>query len=349
MRASLAQLAAAVLRQYPSGPAAPAGIASRVEPVVTLLGAVLLAFTLAAMPLVMRLFAWIAGIDSAGIDNATTGGASIGGAELGSADVASCDAASADAASAGVESAAMSSDARTQPPAWGFVQIAAVLAWIIFFSLAMHAVLPADGETALVGILVRSALLLGTSALIILLIAIVRDPRGLAALGLRGGRTLRSAIAAWFAYVANVPGLIGLALLSGWLLDRMGIDRGAQSVLVKFLELDAADVPLALVLGVAVMPFLEELAFRAFLQPVLVRRLGSKLGIVATSLVFGGLHGAGAFLPIFGLSVLLGVVMLRTERLVACWAVHALHNGVVFAVARAHPELFPHGAWLAIP
>src|SRR4051812_45623037 len=97
---SLAELAA-VLRQYPSGPWAP--VPSKVEPVVTLLGVVLLAFTLAAMPLVMRLFSWIAGIDPSTAPSAPR-----------------------------------------SRPAWGFVQIAAVVAWIVFFSLAMHFVLPRE-------------------------------------------------------------------------------------------------------------------------------------------------------------------------------------------------------------
>lgn len=38
-------------------------------------------------------------------------------------------------------------------------------------------------------------------------------------------------------------------------------------------------------------PLAEELAFRGFLMPLLVRSFGPAIGIVATGLLFGGLHG----------------------------------------------------------
>ena len=36
-----------------------------------------------------------------------------------------------------------------------------------------------------------------------------------------------------------------------------------------------------------------------------------------------------SFLPIFALSLVLGAVMLRTQRIFAAWAVHAAHNGLM--------------------
>jgi membrane protease YdiL (CAAX protease family) len=84
-------------------------------------------------------------------------------------------------------------------------------------------------------------------------------------------------------------------------------------------------------LAVLVLPYFEELIFRGFLQPLLVQNLGDRGGVVATSAVFAALHGASPFLPIFGLSLILGGVMLRTQRLVGSFAVHALHNGLMLA------------------
>ncbi len=48
------------------------------------------------------------------------------------------------------------------------------------------------------------------------------------------------------------------------------------------------------------------------------------------------LHGPSAFLPIFGLSLVLGAVMLRTQRLVAAWGIHALHNGIQVAALQVN-------------
>src|SRR5262249_42104447 len=56
-----------------------------------------------------------------------------------------------------------------------------------------------------------------------------------------------------------------------------------------------------------------------------------------TSFVFAALHGSGAFLPIFALSLVLGGTMLRTQRLFAVWTVHAAHNGLMFLVLYSMP------------
>ena len=83
---------------------------------------------------------------------------------------------------------------------------------------------------------------------------------------------------------------------------------------------------------IVVLPFFEELIFRGFLQPLLVQNLGDRGGVFLTSLVFALPHGDSAFLPIFGLALLLGSLKLRTQRLSAPFAVHALHNAIVFAL-----------------
>lgn len=242
--------------------------------------------------------------------------------------------------------------AEARPVAWGFTQIALVCLCALV-SLAGLRLLSADGdgsEPDLPTLLTRSALALGTTGALIAGIAHVLDPQGLRALGLRSGGVLRGAIGGWFAYAAMLPGWIGLAIFWRWLLERCGISSEVQVVVAKFMELEAPDVPLALVLGILVMPFLEELVFRGFLQPVFVKHVGARWGVVLTSLVFGALHGPSAFLPIFGLSLVLGTVMLRTQRLVAAWAVHAFHNGLVFAALvflRSHPDLLHKTALLA--
>jgi membrane protease YdiL (CAAX protease family) len=239
----------------------------------------------------------------------------------------------------------------SKPVAWGFAEIGLVFTWVIVFALGLHFVAPSGAaEPDLIGILLRSALLLGTTGLLIAGIARFRGPEGLLALGLRAGGNLRGMLGGWFAYAAMVPGGIGLAFGWRWLLERVGIPSELQVVVTKFLELGAAAVPFALVLGIAVMPFLEELIFRGFLQPVFVKHVGARWGVAATSLIFAGLHGPSAFLPIFALSLVLGTVMLRTQRLLAAWSVHALHNGLVFCVLlylRAHPELAPQSGLLA--
>jgi membrane protease YdiL (CAAX protease family) len=53
---------------------------------------------------------------------------------------------------------------------------------------------------------------------------------------------------------------------------------------------DRLSVTLLAIFGVSIAPLTEELAFRGFLQPVLVRSLGVAPGIIAAALPFGLLH-----------------------------------------------------------
>ena len=113
---------------------------------------------------------------------------------------------------------------------------------------------------------------------------------------------------------------------------------------MRFAALSPSEQVLPLVLGVAVQPLLEELVFRSFLQPLLVQNFREVLGVALTSFVFAALHGPDVFLPIFALSCLLGAIMLRTQNLYAVWAIHALNNGLQFAVLIARPDLLAQGA-----
>src|SRR5262249_54711405 len=92
-------------------------------------------------------------------------------------------------------------------------------------------------------------------------------------------------------------------------------------------------------IGALLMPLFEEALFRGMLQPVLVQYLRPAAGIVVTSILFGAMHGLDAFLPIFALSLLLGWIRHRTQRLSAAWAVHALHNAGQFVMLFSLPDL----------
>jgi membrane protease YdiL (CAAX protease family) len=244
-----------------------------------------------------------------------------------------------------------SSASRVRSVRWGLRHVVLVAGTIVALIFLSAFVWPPDKDDPdLTSTLVRTALALCGGALLIATIALRLGPDRWRSLGLVLSGSLRGAVGAWLAYVSAIPGILGLALLGHWLVEKLGIEFETQLVVKKFLELQEVDVPLVVVLGVLVMPFFEELTFRGFLQPVLVQRTGATLGIVFTSCVFAALHGASAFLPIFGLSLVLGLTMQVTGRLLASWAVHALHNGLVFGVlvfVRHHPELLGHSALLA--
>ncbi len=182
---------------------------------------------------------------------------------------------------------------------------------------------------------VRSAAVLGAVVALIARFAYSLDPEGWRALGLWRGMHARAVATGCVAYVLSWPTLVGLAFVWPWILGKLGIEFEPQSALEAFHTLPRDRVALIVALGVVVLPFFEEVLFRAFLQPLLVQNFSEKGGVVLTSLLFAALHGESAFLPVFGLSVVLGSVMLRTQRLSAVWAIHALNNALAFALVGA--------------
>jgi len=97
---------------------------------------------------------------------------------------------------------------------------------------------------------------------------------------------------------------------------------------------------LAVLVAVLVGPLVEEVLFRGFVQPGLVRATGSPArGIAVTSVLFAALHGLSAFPQIFLLSLLLGWIRERTGSTLLAGLVHALHNGQALLLALLLPQL----------
>lgn len=91
----------------------------------------------------------------------------------------------------------------------------------------------------------------------------------------------------------------------------------------------AAEVAGLLVVGAALAPLVEELAFRGVLQPLLVRATGAAAGIAITALVFAALH----FEPLGLLTRTLigascGILAHRAGRLWPAVVLHGIFNGI---------------------
>jgi hypothetical protein len=131
------------------------------------------------------------------------------------------------------------------------------------------------------------------------------------------GTTMLVGIVAW---------LIRTPPASGPLIDMMR-DRTTLIVLAIF--------------GTTAAPVAEELAFRGFLQPLLVRNLGAAGGIALAALVFGSLHFTeygdswkSAFLVALA-GAAFGVVRQLTGSTAAAAVMHASFNGLQFVALLA--------------
>jgi hypothetical protein len=222
---------------------------------------------------------------------------------------------------------------------WGFSHVAIVVALAAVLFLALSFLDPAvarlgPGTKTIVELALRTAIL-GGCCIAVLFFARRLDPSGILSLGLWPGRNTRAALAGLAGYGIVLPGILGLGLLWPWVLRAFGAEVPPDPLLGQLRDLDPAGRAMAIVLAVGVAPLLEELLFRAFLQPLLVQNLSDRLGVVVASAVFAALHGTNSIVPIFALSLLLGAIMLRTQRLFAVWVVHATHNALVFLLLYA--------------
>lgn len=165
-------------------------------------------------------------------------------------------------------------------------------------------------------------------ALVVLLVLIARaSDQGFSSLGLqRAG--LRPILVGLGIYLLGLPGLVGSITLWGQALDYAGLGEEVQLVQQLIMRTRGWEVGLSVLLAVVVIPFLEEVIFRGWLQGWISYRLSPVHGIVISAALFALLHGSAVLLPIFVLAILLGVVRHTTGRLAPVWAMHALHNGI---------------------
>jgi len=93
------------------------------------------------------------------------------------------------------------------------------------------------------------------------------------------------------------------------------------------------------VLAISLGPLMEELFFRGFLYPVLERRFGTTVGVLATAVGFGLIHGAqlafawGLVLIIFIVGIVLTIVRAKTNSVGSSFVVHVAYNSTIVVMA----------------
>lgn len=178
-----------------------------------------------------------------------------------------------------------------------------------------------------------------------------------AALAGIGWLVFRGATAADLGFVWSRPlddvrlAVGGLALVLAPLLGLAAIlDRLVpyEHPVVEFLMLrrDAWAVGLVLASAIVAAPLVEELFFRRILQGWLESRLpeaDARGAIVLSAAAFALAHqGQGlAYVPLFPLGIVLGIIASRTGSIVPCILLHALFNAVSVALLLASPAPLP--------
>jgi membrane protease YdiL (CAAX protease family) len=230
---------------------------------------------------------------------------------------------------------------------WGFshalLVLLAGLAAVPLAGLAVGALVPDAAASALAGVL-ATVLVMGAVAAAAVAIARRLSPEGFGALGFPGVTEFplwRGLVAALLGYLCVLPAVVGFQQVAPAILTALGVEPPANDLVAGVLKLSGASLAVTVALCVLVGPFLEELVFRGFLQPLLIQNFSEKGGIVLTAALFAALHGVYAFAPLFTLALLLGVLKVRTQRLAAPLLVHVLHNALVLFVALRFSDPVP--------
>lgn len=84
-------------------------------------------------------------------------------------------------------------------------------------------------------------------------------------------------------------------------------------------------------------PFGEEIFFRGFLQNILIKQLGIKIGVLLSALLFAVLHTgyweySAAFLSVLFLGFALSFVRLQTHSLIPCIMIHLFNNLLAYTL-----------------
>lgn len=122
---------------------------------------------------------------------------------------------------------------------------------------------------------------------------------------------------------------------------------GADTQLEKILRSSRAAALTMAFLATVTAPAMEEVVYRGLLYPALQRLAGPIAAILLVTSIFGGLHiwqywpNFGAISAIMLLSLVLTVVRARTQRLLPCYMIHLIFNGIQAVIIVADPYLRP--------
>lgn len=99
---------------------------------------------------------------------------------------------------------------------------------------------------------------------------------------------------------------------------------------------DRQSVLLLMALGILVAPLVEETIFRGYIYPVVARKFGVAMGVLATGALFGILHAAqlwggwGQIALLIVVGIVLTYVRARTGTVLASYLFHLGYNTILF-------------------
>ncbi len=182
--------------------------------------------------------------------------------------------------------------------------------------------------------LIQSLMFHGVGLLVVLGVLRGRGVSLRRAFGLSLGGAPGDLLRGLAALLATLPVLLVLTVLFHLMLYLLGHQPSLQEV--AFVLADEPNRWLRMyfvLLAVAIAPVFEEILFRGFLLPLLVRRHGAVPAILLTSFLFAVIHGhLPSFVTLFTLSAALGAAYALTGSLAVSMTMHAAFNSITTAI-----------------
>lgn len=210
---------------------------------------------------------------------------------------------------------------------------------VLASQVLMHLIAGAFHADAKSGAVLIPSQLLLYACLFLILFALIK---------LQYGRGFWSSLAWRDSLIAPIPAFL-LGLITSFAIQLVGLllhTPDADTPIKKLLSNRTGVLEFG-ILAVTIGPLCEELVFRGFIQPVLVRSTGRVIGILVTASLFGALHLAqnsfiwqmGVLITLAGIAF--GWMRQWTGSTKASTWMHAGFNSTVFLYFLQNPKL-PH-------
>jgi membrane protease YdiL (CAAX protease family) len=145
-----------------------------------------------------------------------------------------------------------------------------------------------------------------------------------------------------FGVVKSVALAILLFMIAMFVSYRFG---GQETDIERLLQSSRAAALITAVLAATTAPLVEETIYRGLLYSAFQRAIGPVFAVIVVASMFAGLHvvqywpNVGAISAITFLSVALTVVRARTGRLLPCFVIHLVYNGIQSLIIIFEPHL----------
>jgi len=145
-----------------------------------------------------------------------------------------------------------------------------------------------------------------------------------------------------FGVVKSVALAILLFMIAMFVSYKFG---GQDTDIERLLQSSRAAALITAVLAATTAPLVEETLYRGLLYSALQRAIGPPFAVIVVSSIFGGLHvlqywpNFGAISAVTFLGLVLTIVRARTGRLLPCFVIHLVFNGIQSLIIVFYPYL----------